>query len=131
MNDAVSIGQALEGKRRGDTWRCRCPVHRGSKRNFYVTQARDRVLLYCFAGCSYEALSYELRARGLWHTKRENAENREISRDALEYAHLFCKAFEGAHRKSEGIVTHEDKAKYERYRKLLEANSERVRRYGW
>ena len=131
LNDAATIGQALEGRQRGDTWHCRCPVHNGSKRNFYVTQGRDRVLLYCFAGCSFEELSYELKARGLWHTKRSEPAETVISKDALEYAHLFCLAFEGAHRKGEGIATSGDTAKYKRYRKLLKVNAERCRQYGW
>ena len=130
MSEAATIGQALNGKQRGDTWHCHCPVHQGSKRNFYVTQKRDAVLLYCFAGCTFEALSYELRARGLWHTKRNSNVTQIISKDALEYAWLFTKAFEGALRRGEEIAT-DDTDKYKRLRVLLKCHQDRLQQYGW
>lgn len=47
--------QRLDGvKRAGAGWRARCPACGGQSRKLSIAEADDRVLLYCFAGCSGE-----------------------------------------------------------------------------
>jgi len=43
-----------------------CPVHDDRDPSFTVTEAADRVLLDCKAGCLYEDTSQALRAIGVW-----------------------------------------------------------------
>jgi len=49
-------------KRAGNGWEARCPAHEDREPSLSVTQVEDRVLVYCHAGCSYDAV---LKALGL------------------------------------------------------------------
>ena len=55
---------ALEGKREGREWRCRCPVHGG--RSLFVAEKDGKVLLTCRAGCSQDDVIKTFRTMGLW-----------------------------------------------------------------
>ncbi len=61
---ARDLADALEGKREGHEWRCRCPVHGG--RSLSVTERDGRLLLICRAGCSQGEVISELKRLGLW-----------------------------------------------------------------
>ena len=37
-----------------DQWVCCCPAHEDSSPSFYIRKGRDRWLVHCHAGCSYE-----------------------------------------------------------------------------
>jgi putative DNA primase/helicase len=70
--NAEQIGIALKGRRNGKGWlvSCPCPNHgsgRGDRNpSLSVTDGDDgRLLLRCFAGCEFEDVAGELRARGL------------------------------------------------------------------
>ncbi len=70
--NAQQIGIALKGRRNGNGWlvSCPCPNHgsgRGDRNpSLSVTDGDDdRLLLRCFAGCEFEDIVGELRARGL------------------------------------------------------------------
>ncbi len=122
---AETIALALDGKKCGpESWHSRCPHHNGSKRNFYISQAGDRVLVHCFAGCSQEAVINELRARGLWSKRRAhvsalNDQEPRITRDYVESVLLFMWAYEGAAYRGEEIATTADHRKYERYAHVM------------
>ena len=62
---AAQIVEALGG--RGD--KARCPAHDDAHASLHVTQADDRVLVKCFAGCSQAEVIDALRDRGLWDEK--------------------------------------------------------------
>jgi hypothetical protein len=51
---AAEIIERLEGAKSfgPDTWRARCPVHKGKSLSLKVTQTADSVLIHCFAECS-------------------------------------------------------------------------------
>lgn len=66
---AQQIALALNGKKSGQSWHTHCPVHQGSKRNFYITEKDGRLLVHCFVGCSQQSVIDELKARGLWPTR--------------------------------------------------------------
>ena len=38
----------------GNGWRARCPACGGTSRKVSITEADDRVLVYCFGGCKVE-----------------------------------------------------------------------------
>ena len=61
---ASDLASALEGKREGREWRCRCPIHGG--RSLSVTERDGRLLLVCRAGCSQADVIKALRDDGLW-----------------------------------------------------------------
>ena len=61
---ASDLASALEGKREGREWRCRCPVHGG--RSLSVTEKDGRLLVVCRAGCSQGEVISELKRLGLW-----------------------------------------------------------------
>ena len=61
---ASDLSDALEGRREGHEWRCRCPVHGG--RSLCVTEKNGRILLMCRAGCSQGEVISELKRLGLW-----------------------------------------------------------------
>ena len=55
---------ALEGKREGREWRCRCPVHGG--KSLSITERNGRLLLTCRAGCPQGEVISALKRLGLW-----------------------------------------------------------------
>lgn len=61
---ASELADALEGRREGHEWRCRCPVHGG--RSLFITEKDGRILLVCRAGCSQEEVVAELKRLELW-----------------------------------------------------------------
>ena len=66
---AREIAFALNGKRAGDGYMCRCPgpLHKHGDRNpsLSVKDGPSRLLLYCFAGCTYGELVAALERKGL------------------------------------------------------------------
>jgi putative DNA primase/helicase len=64
MTPAEKIAAALDGRREGRGWRCRCPVHGG--RSLLIQHGREgRLLVRCWAGCAGRDVLAELRRRGL------------------------------------------------------------------
>lgn len=41
-------------RRFGDSWRSQCPAHGSKGGTLKVSEARDKVLFHCFAGCSFD-----------------------------------------------------------------------------
>ena len=62
--DLHRIVSALEGRKEGNSWRCRCPCHDG--RSLIVTLDGERLLCNCKSGCSQEDVIGALKERGLW-----------------------------------------------------------------
>ena len=60
----ADLASALEGKKEGCEWRCRCPLHGG--RSLCVTDRDGNLLLVCRAGCSQPEVIQALRTMGLW-----------------------------------------------------------------
>lgn len=61
--DAATIAEELEGRKEGNQYRCRCPVHGG--RSLMVKDGTDRPLVHCFGGCEPREILSELRSRNL------------------------------------------------------------------
>lgn len=78
MTGAAEIAAALGGRKSGRGWTARCPAHDDHNPSLSVTDGDDgKVLVYCHAGCSQEAVIGELRHRGLW----PEPERKEKGRD--------------------------------------------------
>ena len=61
---AATIAAALNGKREGHNWRCRCPLHGG--RSLLVRDGDGgRTLVKCWAGCAGADVIAKLRRMGL------------------------------------------------------------------
>ncbi len=62
--DLRRIVSALEGRKEGNSWRCRCPCHDG--RSLIVKLDGETLLCNCKGGCSQEDVIAALEERGLW-----------------------------------------------------------------
>ena len=60
----LDLAEALEGRKEGRGWRCRCPVHGG--RSLSIAEKDGRILLVCRAGCSQSEVVSALKRLGLW-----------------------------------------------------------------
>lgn len=65
LDSAENIAITLGGKYRSGQWHCYCPCHDDSTRSLSIKEGESRVLLYCFAGCSYDDLVRVLRLEGI------------------------------------------------------------------
>ena len=62
--DLRRIVDALDGKREGSSYRCRCIGHEG--RSLIVTLKEDVILVNCKNGCSQDEVIEGLKQRDLW-----------------------------------------------------------------
>jgi putative DNA primase/helicase len=68
---AAEIAAALEGRREGRQWRCRCPIHGG--RSLLVRDGdAGRILVFCHGGCESPDVLAALRRSGLFRGTSEN-----------------------------------------------------------
>src|SRR6516165_11138389 len=63
MSSAATIAAALNGKREGRNWRCRCPLHGG--RSLIVSDGEHRLLVKCWGGCDSLDVLAEFRRMGM------------------------------------------------------------------
>jgi hypothetical protein len=64
---AAALARALGGRRSDNGWVTRCPAHDDRHPSLSIADGRDgRLLLRCFAGCSWAAIRAALEARSLW-----------------------------------------------------------------
>lgn len=63
---AATVLPHLDGVRqtKPNEWMARCPCHDDKNASLHVTQTPERVLLHCFAGCSYERILEALGING-------------------------------------------------------------------
>jgi hypothetical protein len=71
--NAEQIAAALGGKRAGNGFMAPCPAHGDRNPSLSLADAGDKVLAYCFGGCSQDAVVDALRSRGLWHASSNGA----------------------------------------------------------
>lgn len=78
MMGVADIAAALNGRRSGRGWRAHCPVHEDHTPSLHIAEGEDgRLLLKCFAGCSWGALRDALMARGLLPDRRQSVPDAE------------------------------------------------------
>jgi putative DNA primase/helicase len=80
LTAAAKIAAALEGRREGRQWRCRCPIHGG--RSLLVRDSdAGRILVFCHGGCEALDVLAELRRSGLLDGPPDNYKVPAISRN--------------------------------------------------
>src|SRR4051794_33852857 len=78
-NNAATIAKALKGKKAGAGWSCGCPAHDDRHASLSITEKDGKVLWYCHAGCSQQAVQDALQGRGLLEARAERQERRRHS----------------------------------------------------
>ena len=64
---AAELARALSARRSGRGWVARCPAHEDRTPSLSIRGTEDgRLLLHCFAGCSWSAIRTALETRFLW-----------------------------------------------------------------
>ncbi|WP_417908888.1 DUF3987 domain-containing protein [Candidatus Electronema sp. PJ] len=63
-NIAHALGNGKE-KKNGGGWLTCCPAHGDAKPSLSITDSADGIAVHCHAGCGYQAVKDELRAKGL------------------------------------------------------------------
>ncbi len=61
----ADIVTALNGEKSGAGYKCRCPAHPDKQNSLQVTEENGKLLLHCFAGCSYQTIRQKLIDQGL------------------------------------------------------------------
>jgi hypothetical protein len=75
MGAAADLAAVLNARPTGRGWMARCPAHRDRTPSLSIREADDgRLLLKCFAGCSWADLRQALEARWLWTSSARNSE---------------------------------------------------------
>lgn len=64
--NAETIAQMLGGRKTGSGWSARCPAHQDLHPSLSLTNRGDKLLLFCHAGCSQDAVITALKHQGLW-----------------------------------------------------------------
>ncbi|MDA2916105.1 toprim domain-containing protein [Nitrospinae bacterium AH_259_B05_G02_I21] len=78
LTGAADIAAALKGHLSGRGWRAHCPVHEDQTPSLHIAEGKNgRLLLKCFAGCSWGALRDALMARGLFPSEVRNVPDAE------------------------------------------------------
>jgi putative DNA primase/helicase len=70
-DQAETIARALNGRRCGDGWICRCPVpaHTDRHPSLRICERDGRVLVKCWGGCAQGDVINELKRGNLWNGK--------------------------------------------------------------
>lgn len=74
----LDIVKLLNGLPRGrDSYNCFCPSHEDKRRSLSIKidKSTGKILLYCHAGCSYEAILSAIK--GAWGVRSFNSNKRK------------------------------------------------------
>ena len=87
-----------------------CPAHHDRNLSLSITQTRDKVLVYCFAGCEQRDVLQALTELGLWNSpsRDDHSELHErYSRDELEFMAKCCFVANSRKRQGERLADDE------------------------
>ena len=79
-----------------------CPAHDDKHPSLSITDAKDKVLVHCFSGCSQTDVIDALRSQGLWHADSK-PDPWVFTADELEYMMLCLLVYQGATRRGETL----------------------------
>src|SRR5262245_53354689 len=65
MNAAHQLARALNAKRSGRQWSCKCPAHDDAEPSLIFWQGHSAIRFKCYSGCEPEDVIAALRRRGL------------------------------------------------------------------
>lgn len=65
------IASALDGRKRGAGYECKCPAHDDGRASLTVSNGEKGVVVHCHAGCEQDDVIAALRSRGLWTGSRK------------------------------------------------------------
>jgi len=67
MNRLESITRKLKAKKSGSGWIACCPAHDDHNPSLAIKETTTgKLLLYCFAGCTYQEIIAALKNLGVW-----------------------------------------------------------------
>lgn len=111
---AADLAEALEGRREGNQYRCRCPVHGG--RSLMVKDTdRENPVVYCMGGCEFRDIVRELEARGLWESSPKPA---GPPKRKIEWSRWVVPIYEAARQRGDTLSA-QDHADYRKARAVL------------
>ena len=94
MLSTIQIATALNLRKHGSGYRGPCPCCGGSNKatKFVVRDGHSRAIWTCHAGCTGEAITTELRGRGILPAAKERLypSRARFSPAQIEYAQLVC-----------------------------------------
>ena len=136
---AEEIAYALpRGKRIGpDKYLACCCAHADKNPSLSITQAQDKVLVKCWAGCSQSEVIEALKSRGLWRSKQKTDRPRfTLSQGQIIYMKAFVLIYyhDVARAISEGLEpeqimklhTDEEKRKAREFSRMLKAQGIKI-----
>ena len=89
---AETIANALGGKKYGTGFMCRCPAHDDRSPSLSIKDADNgKILLHCFAGCTFEDVTCALRDMGLWEplsNRKRKYTRQQYTRKQIEHAEM-------------------------------------------
>ena len=125
--DAATIALALDGKRHGNSYRCKCPLHDGKSDNsLAVSDGAGTILFHCFGGCAGADLVRYFRDLGLMPdaTPEQKKEwSRKQARNNASAAGDYLMVAESALERGEKLTRREHRKLFIA-RKTVEAASE-------
>ena len=97
---AAGIARALNGRRCGAGFVCRCPAHDDRRPSLRISETKfGKVLIKCWSGCEQDAVIDALRRRGLWGgkpTQASHASERSDAAAGLDQTHDPTKSWRNA-----------------------------------
>lgn len=82
--NAETIGKALNGRKSGKGWLCRCVSHDDKSPSLWVCDGDKSLIVKCHAGCDFTEISTALRNMGLWPDSSPQEKEKWIKRKQLE-----------------------------------------------
>ena len=79
-----------------------CPAHDDKHPSLSITDAKDKVLVHCFSGCSQTDVINALRSQGLWQADSK-PDPWVFTADELEYMMLCLLVYQGATSRGETL----------------------------
>lgn len=83
--------QLKKAKKAGkDQWVAACPAHNDSSPSFYIRLARDRWLVHCHAGCSYDDIcqSLGIQSHDLFFDKKRKPQDTSLDETIIKLGEL-------------------------------------------
>lgn len=117
---AEQVAAQLDRARRlrDGKWMACCPAHDDRSPSLSITDGRDRLLLYCFAGCNYAEVRDVLVSRGILPERSEQPYTPRLTQGDRDYMQSFVLLYRAAVRRGEA-PNDQERARYRAYQQKL------------